>query len=112
MKIEDKYDRAIEYLTAHPEKIPYAWANAPVHEDEADPDIRKVEDMRCLFAATAEGRGCLTQIRCGLWGPTPEITWGIRADHRIPYDESKITVEDLPVFAEWQRRIDALEPKA
>ena len=108
----DKYDRAIEYLTAHPEKIPYAWVNAPVHEDEADPDIRGVEDMRCLFAATAAGYGCLTQIRCGSIGPTPEITAAIRADDRIPTNENEITVEDLPVFAEWQRRIDALEPKA
>jgi hypothetical protein len=113
MKIEDKYDRAIEYLTAHPEDIFHAWASAPVHEDETDPDIRGVEDMRCLFAATSEGCGCLTQIRCGLLGPTPEITEAIRADHRIPYDEREITVDDLPVFAEWQRKIDALnkEPK-
>ena len=102
----DKYDKAIAHLTEHPEKILVAWGSAPVRGSKAE--VRGVLDMRCLFAATAPYCGCLTQIRAGSKGPTPELTAAIRAAHRIPSDECEITVDDLPVFAEWQRKIDAL----
>ncbi len=53
--------------------------------------------------------GCLTQIhddpdRYGAW--TPELTKEIVADDRIP-TQPGITPENLPVFAEWQRKVDA-----
>jgi hypothetical protein len=106
---KDKYDRAIEYLTEHPEKIEEAWNAAPVRPDEVVDDVRRVDDERCLFAVTAMGFGCLTQVFCEFHeAPNPELTEAIRADHRIPKCVEYITPEDLPVFAEWQRRIDAM----
>lgn len=105
--MKDKYDEAVEYLTAHPEVISEAW-NRP-HKTRGG----------CLFMPTdvvynedfQEARcGCLTQIRRseGIYsnGPTPELTAAIRADERIPKTKETITVDSLPVFAEWQRRID------
>lgn len=105
----DKYDRAVEYLTENPSEIWFSWS-APF-----------ISENGCLFQfATPDGRsrhgeklyGCLTTVRAsetdhyGGLAYTPELTKAIRADERIPVCGSKIKVEDLPVFAEWQRRID------
>jgi len=50
--------------------------------------------------------GCLTQIKWEEYdGPTPELTAAIRADERIPRSED-LSLEDLPVFAEWHRKFD------
>lgn len=107
-KTKDKYDEAVEYLTEHPEEILQAWylpSGAP------EPD----HIGHCLFGIVATHEsigshcGCLTQIAaCGHYpeAETPELTKAIRADMRIPKKGSLVTVEDLPVFAEWQRRID------
>ncbi len=93
----DKYDLAIEILTRNPEKIREAWNNP--HTDDAG----------CLFMFAHYSSGCLTQIR-----RDPETYMGaisqsaeILADGRIPKYPAKITVDSLPVFAEWQRRLDA-----
>lgn len=109
----DKYDEAVEYLTKHPGEIHDAWVMAHgghaagclfafVMPADADEDeISWKRDVAC---------GCLTQIRaaCGsdtvAW--TRELTEAIVADRRIPQNPDYITVADLPVFAEWQRRID------
>lgn len=51
--------------------------------------------------------GCLTQIRSGRYvAATDVLTVGIVSDERIPDSEADIDFDDLPVFAEWQRRID------
>lgn len=51
--------------------------------------------------------GCLTMIREGSWiAETPELTLEIKQDERIPTSWSGITPEHLPIFAEWQRRLD------
>lgn len=52
--------------------------------------------------------GCLTMIHDGpeYKAQTPELTEAIRADGRIPDDPDEIEPEHLPVFAEWQRRLD------
>lgn len=106
---KDKYDRAIEHLAKHPEKIEEAWNMAPARPNGIHDDVRGVDDERCLFAVTGPGCGCLTQVRLGTSeAPTPGLTASIRADYRIPRDEEDITVEDLHVFAEWQRKIDAM----
>ena len=105
----ESYDDALAYLTAHPEKIRKAW-DLPAGQGG------------CLFAyATKDGGfpcglvGCLTMIR--LYRNTqdpnvsafgPEITQAIRDDERLPDRPADITVEHLPVFAEWQRRLDDL----
>lgn len=102
----DKYDKAIEHLNAHPDEILSAWGAAyPDHP------------TGCLFQYASPSEeaefqanrmcGCLTQVRgddMNAW--TPKLTAEIRADKRIPLDVDDVTVADLPVFAEWQRRLD------
>lgn len=102
----DKYDSAVAYLTKHPDKIKDTWA---------DPYDR---EGGCLFTFvcpdpdnkdTRNNYGCLTQIR-NVYLPyvafTEELTEAIRADDRIPQNCGDILVDSLPVFAEWQRKID------
>lgn len=98
----DKYDKAIAYLTENPGAIYNSWENA--YNSLATP-------ASCLFKSTKPGDcgefGCLTQVKIGdLPAITPAITKAIRADRRIPKSGSAITLEHLPVFAEWQRRLD------
>lgn len=95
--MKDKYDEAVEYLTQNPTKILDAW-----HHPHS-------QTGGCLFVHA--GRrficGCLTQIRKGIYdAETPALTAAIRADGRIPVDVAEITVASLPVFTEWQRRLD------
>lgn len=102
----DKYDKAIEYLTEHPEEIKKAWGYCSTHE------------AGCLFdyAGSKFGCGCLTLVRDSFLFPqkyhvpfvaqTPELTEAIGRDERIPYSENDITLDHLPVFAEWQRKLD------
>ena len=65
------------------------------------------------------GCGCLTQIREGIASAFArpgvvdvELTIAIRADERIPVNYWEITLEDLPVFAEWQRYAKRLREEA
>jgi len=90
----DKYDRAIEHLREHPEDVWLAW------------HLHSNHPAGCLFAYTAPGCGCLTQVKCGRRAPTDELTIAIQSDGRIPENNEDITLEHLPVFAEWQRRLD------
>ncbi len=59
------------------------------------------------------GTGCLTIIKGNkdYEAYTHELTKAIHADDRIPKNFADIMVEDLPVFAEWQRKIDAEFPE-
>lgn len=107
----DKYDQAIEYLTLCPDKIDEAWWEPNDYDDS------EVAQAHCLFQYTGERRqdgqycGCLTQIRLSpsvYPAPTDELTNAIASDDRIPKCPTDITVADLPVFAEWQRRLDAM----
>jgi len=106
-KKKDKYDRAIEYLRKHPDQIESAWAYGG--------NIR----AHCLFKyVTPTGRpgvckdgvrscGCLTTIKSDDFVAfTPQLTKLILKDRRIPNNIDRVGVSDLPVFAEWQRRID------
>lgn len=103
--MSDKYQKAVEYLTRYPEQIGGAWSEPLSHPSG------------CLFQfVTPSGKcqhdlyglayGCLTTIRDGFQAHTPELTAAIRADKRIPKCSSLITPRHLPVFAEWQARID------
>ena len=121
--MSDRYDVAVAYLTENPEDIRTAWEN-PCYSEGG-----------CLFGCVSphgrgwrpdgRGVGCLTQIRAGpnlrsdsgasntnsdsksvAWWP--HLTMEIRNDTRIPRLVSDIGVENLHVFAEWQRRVDAL----
>lgn len=101
----DKYDEAVEYLTQYPEIILGTWKHP--HERKGG----------CLFKwVTPSGHaeedkdgnlcGCPAMIRGGYVAITKELTNAIRNDTRLPNCGSKVTVEHLPIFAEWQRRID------
>lgn len=93
---KDKYDLAIEFLKQAPATmIGEAWQDPEHHE------------AGCLFMWANKSAGCLTQIRkhdCYLDG-TPLVA-EISKDERIPKNWDEITVEILPFFAEWQRRLD------
>lgn len=105
---DDRYDHAIDYLMRHPMEIINAWGQPDTHR------------AGCLFARAHRKdcynchHGCLTQIRgyCGYplasWNmaATPTLTTVIRADQRIPGRVEDIQLHHLPVFAEWQRRLD------
>lgn len=104
----DKYDEAIERL------LNECDFEAAVYDAWNDP----YNENHCLFEyaspsgdseITEEGDtiGCLTMIRLGIaraW--TEELTKEIREDKRIPTNPRHITRNSLPVFAEWQRKLD------
>jgi hypothetical protein len=102
----DKYDAAVEYLTAHPDEIFHAWQKPghPHHNLFAPVTPSgmyecRTDDKTC---------GCLTMIRfCNSYvAHTDRLTRFIRDDNRIPQGGSEVTVDHLPIFAGWQRRID------
>ena len=99
----DKYDAQIQRIitSENPEEvIRFEWGHGIGLFDFCTQDRR---------AYTPDGRkvGCLTMVRSGLYhAETPELTAAIRADTRIPSDLRGITVDDLPIFADWQRRLD------
>lgn len=101
----DKYGEAIDYLTEHPSRIDFAW-----QDPNGEPG-----GALFLFATKSAGPehrstiqlGCLTQIRAGIAeAATLQLTRAIAADIRIPERSIDIEVGHLPVFAEWQRRLD------
>lgn len=110
--MSDKYQKAVEYLTKHPGEIFDAWLDVNEHP------------AGCLFQfanqfgfqrygydraswTTTTICGCITEIRgCGYLAETPELTAAIRADKRIPERPDDIKPHHLPVFAEWQARLD------
>jgi len=107
----DKYDKAVQYLTEHPEAIYDAWDTAT-----ASTSLQQYPIASCLFRAiTPDGEsyqpgnsccGCLTQVKYEDYRAfSGKLTQEIRADDRIPEPED-ITLEHLPIFAEWQRRVD------
>ncbi len=108
MTAPDKYDEAIAYLAERPDEIVDAWGECS-WRNRASVD----HEAGALFAVTGTNCGCLTQIRSGEQdAPTAALTDAIRADHRIPSDPDRITVDHLEVFAEWQRKIDAMNLEA
>ena len=131
LRMNDKYDDAMEYLIEHPEDIYEAWSTpgdmegrggelfgfvAPQWDDASS----SVYNTDGVYAGTC---GCLQQIRkekvqggTGKSGTMcmshwPRLWENIARDVRIPSEADEIGVEDLPVFAEWQREIDALRAR-
>lgn len=108
-EIHDKYSEAVAYLTEHEDRIESTWFEPHLHRGG------------CLFTfCTPDGTrqprpdhrmcGCLTMIR-GEWALenhawTDELTEAILTDERLPKSGYDIRPEHLPVFAEWQRRLD------
>lgn len=103
----DKYDRAIAFLSENPDYIKPSWFTPEKS------DIPATKKAHCLFQfASPSGRpyrdcACLTQIRSGEGAAfTVGLTKQISGDERIPKNPNHVRVEHLPVFAEWQRRLD------
>lgn len=105
----DAYDKAVEYLTEHPEWIESSWGSptttrAGILFRFAGP----ATDRFRPYDYRGEECGCITEVKCGYRrAATPGLTLAIRDDDRIPCEFGDIQPADLPVFAEWQRRIDA-----
>lgn len=119
---KDKYDDAIEMLTRDgddvdedgrdfTDRVVDAWSDAG---SEGPGCLFQTVGSRVADAAPRFGHpvcGCLTQIRnvpSEYIACTPELTAEILADERIPKNPRRITPDDLEVFAEWQRKLDAL----
>jgi hypothetical protein len=95
----DRYMLHARALSTRPQAIHSEWADGVALFRIVDP-----------FG----GCGCLTQVR--LWGTDyaasrapriRELCMEVSRDVRIPAYPEDITVEHLPVFVEWQRRLDA-----
>ncbi len=118
MNVPDKYDKAVAWLTKNPNYIYSAWDRAfccPIADSNywSKEQIEAHEKAACLFENC--GSGCLTQVAHGdgIIAGTRELTRAIRADKdNIPRGGSAITAEDLPLFANWRRRIDKELAKA
>ena len=122
---KDKYDHGIDYLTEHPEEIRDAWGNPKEWEGKGGelfgfvgPDWKSSSNPGIHERIETGTCGCLQQIRMagknGADGKSgnmemshwPRLWQSIADDRSLPSDEDDITVEDLPVFAMWQREID------
>jgi hypothetical protein len=106
----DIYDRAVAFLTSHPDQIFAAWDDPMGHP------------AGILFqVASPTGNYQLAEDRIGQCGELCEIVSGqavsftdemteiIREDERIPLIENevpKIGIQVLEAFAEWQRLFD------
>lgn len=102
----DRYDEAVAYLTEHPDKIQATWASPFLHVHTGGALFQTAADTK---RDTAICYGCLTQIRQlphFYRSQTPNLTKAILDDDRLPTNEKEITVAHLPIFAEWQRKID------
>lgn len=101
------YDAQINRLTKEPRLIPHEWGiGRGLFNFASDSN-----------AATHTDCGCITMIRTGKYRaytngrPDEALTAEIAADVRIPKDAADITPEHLPVFKEWQERLDVLRAK-
>lgn len=108
-KSKDEYDDAIAYLTANPSDIMNAWHNPSDVEGGCLFRYTSGERSGTYWGGTRPACGCLTQVASGAFpSPNVQLTLEIRKDSRIPHMPEDITVDDLPVFAEWQRKLDAM----
>src|SRR4051812_31228143 len=101
MNYDPKYQPAIDFLNQHPSQIIEAWNDPLYHE------AGSLFGYACKNNSPLSNCGCLTFIKEGNYdAETPELTAAIRADSRIPSESYDITINHLPIFAEWQTRID------
>lgn len=124
---KDKYDFAIEYLHENPDLIGDAWGSPEEYKGRGGelfgfvgPDWTS-NDQKVRYEGSVGGTcGCLQQIRKakedgkdGSHGEMcmshwPRLWDQIASDRRLPFDSSDIGLEELPVFAEWQRKVDLM----
>ncbi len=110
----DMYDRAVNFLKANPHLIADVWDDPKSHFtgilfQAVTPSGCGEENPEGLFC------GDLCEIHSFLaHGWTEPLEEAIGNDHRLPKIFSsnngipKITPDHLPVFAEWQRKIDVM----
>lgn len=97
----DIYDEEIKRLSKDPDKIYSAW----LYGDDHSPLFDAAGPVR----GPSAGYGCLTQVKGGTHKAASKcLTAAIQADTRIPEDVNKIKLKHLPVFAEWQRKLDKM----
>lgn len=117
----DIYDREVERLTKEQLEWEERRKEAEELEYEFDLDESPIysawnNTTSILFGRAGKSYflpdgnicGCLTQVRSYAPAWTPELTAMIRADDRIPKNGYGITVDNLHVFAEWRRKMDAM----
>ncbi len=129
---KDKYDFAIQYLHENPNEIHDAWGDPADYEGRGGelfgfvgPDWTSSSNEGRYEGTVGGTCGCLQQIRqaykneevqymnelestdmaLSFW---PRQWARIAMDRRLPWNDEEIGVEHLPIFAEWQRKIDDL----
>jgi hypothetical protein len=109
----DKYDEAVRYFQANPERIAPEWNDAIIKSN-------LYPHANALFGAVARDPcnndfGCLSQVKANVWSEAEDsvLTHAIKSDPEIPSSSGTdedgtfgIKVEHLPIFAAWRRRID------
>lgn len=95
--MKDQYDEQIERLTAQPRKISDEWI--------AGRGLFKMIRSNCLNMCPSMVRNVALHCTQEFKGVAAEIA----KDERIPAFDGDITSAHLPIFAEWQRRIDREE---
>ena len=112
MTLLDKYDRAIEYLAAHPEQMESAWGNPHTRQGGClfqylSPTGRFAEDVDGVpYGCPTTHKAYPKRAICA----SPTIAAEIRMDTNIPIFSGEITLASLPRFAYYQRKMDALFP--
>lgn len=108
------YDKQIEYLINNPGKIFDQWVDALGLFKYAGYESGQKPAFKHGIDSTYPG--CLTQIRGNFRAKVSikgiideDITMAIKKDTRLPSCGSKIEIKHLPVFKEWQEKVDALQ---
>ncbi len=113
----DRYDGEIKVLTT-------LWEQWDSNTEKGDNPIAVAWNCTTdcepsLFARLKNCFCCLTEARRDLVKGTDHefrirrelgdaMADQLKQDSRIPVDGDNLTPDDLPVFAEWQRKIDAM----
>jgi hypothetical protein len=106
MNLENKYDKAINYLTENPYEIHDAWETTTTHK------------AGCLFAflepdnALDERVGCPTLVKSGGYDSFENKLDEFVRSIDIPASSRNITVEHLPLFKLIQEKADEVYGRA
>lgn len=100
----DKYDKAIAYYTKHPDLI---------HEDWADPNPGRPSELFKMLRCVNDSRRCPVMLRedTTFYTPPTKLAQRIANDERLPAKVDDLTLEHLPILAEYQRLDDAWTPE-